>query len=294
MILTAAIIRLLAEKGLSASDIADVAEAAEPVRSSHAERQARYSAHGSGKIPEDLRMAVFERDGWVCLDCGADDNLCCDPVIPVSRGGETSFENLQTLCIPCHRRKKDRVRKRDGRRVRGMSAENPRTLPPIEDNHTPQSDISPDGESQTQRDVRAIQQIWNEMAKANGLATCSRIAGKRLTACKARLRSDGLEAIRLAVDHVPKSSFLLGRTGNWGGATINFLLKPDSVTKILEGQYDDRAKPCQANRNSYGTGDGRSSLAKAIDEGLDNFGERPQAQVFGDLPPLGNPFQTQG
>jgi hypothetical protein len=42
MTLTAAAIRLLAEKGLSALDIADVAEAMQPVRSANAERQKRY------------------------------------------------------------------------------------------------------------------------------------------------------------------------------------------------------------------------------------------------------------
>ena len=42
MTLTAAAIRLLAEKGLSALDIADVAEAMQPVRSANAERQQRY------------------------------------------------------------------------------------------------------------------------------------------------------------------------------------------------------------------------------------------------------------
>lgn len=42
MTLTAAAIRLLAEKGLSALDIADVAEAMQPERSANAERQKRY------------------------------------------------------------------------------------------------------------------------------------------------------------------------------------------------------------------------------------------------------------
>lgn len=42
MTLTAAAIRLLADKGLTALDIADVAEAMQPVRSANAERQQRY------------------------------------------------------------------------------------------------------------------------------------------------------------------------------------------------------------------------------------------------------------
>lgn len=115
--------------------------------------------------------------------------------------------------------------------------------PPIERNHTPQPDISPDGESQSEpaRDeCREVSQIWNGMAATAGLPVCSKMSGKRLRACQARLRSDGFEAIRQAIEHVPKSAFLRGDTGNWRGATIDFILKPDSVTSILEGKYDDR------------------------------------------------------
>lgn len=49
MSLTAAAIRLLAEKGLSALEIAEVAEAQMPVRSGNAERQARYRANKKAK-----------------------------------------------------------------------------------------------------------------------------------------------------------------------------------------------------------------------------------------------------
>lgn len=112
-------IALLLAKGLSGEDILELArimEASEPQRSSGAERQARYRARGGGKIPETMRQEVFERDGWACLDCGSDQYLCADHIIPVSKGGETSFDNLQTLCLPCNSRKKDRIRKRDVRR----------------------------------------------------------------------------------------------------------------------------------------------------------------------------------
>jgi hypothetical protein len=94
-------------------------------------------------------------------------------------------------------------------------------------------------------DCAAVVKSWNAMASANGLTACSKMTGKRRQACQARLRDDGLDAIQRAIEHIPKSQFLLGRTGNWS-ATINFLLKPDSITNILEGTYDDRS---QANRN---------------------------------------------
>jgi HNH endonuclease len=52
-----------------------------------------------------LRQAVHERDGYSCLACGATDGLSLDHVFPWSLGGEDTYENLQTLCLPCNKRK---------------------------------------------------------------------------------------------------------------------------------------------------------------------------------------------
>lgn len=68
-------------------------------------RQARPSKQ---PIPRSLRKAVFDRDGYRCLSCGGQFDLCADHVYPESKGGPTTLENLQTLCRPCNSRKKDR------------------------------------------------------------------------------------------------------------------------------------------------------------------------------------------
>jgi hypothetical protein len=57
------------------------------------------------KIPAFLRRQVFERDGYRCVTCGGWLDLCCDHRIPESKGGETTFENLQCLCRVCNTRK---------------------------------------------------------------------------------------------------------------------------------------------------------------------------------------------
>ena len=44
------------------------------------------------------RQRILERDGNACLQCAATDALCIDHIIPVSRGGDSSDENLQVLC----------------------------------------------------------------------------------------------------------------------------------------------------------------------------------------------------
>lgn len=53
-------------------------------------------------IPHALRMAVYERDGFACTECGRPTHLSCDHRIAVTSGGKNTFENLITLCIPCN------------------------------------------------------------------------------------------------------------------------------------------------------------------------------------------------
>ena len=50
-----------------------------------------------------LRQAVFERDGWVCVYCGKrTGTMTCDHVLPVSRGGSSTLDNLVTACLACN------------------------------------------------------------------------------------------------------------------------------------------------------------------------------------------------
>ena len=49
--------------------------------------------------------AVFARDSWTCQYCGSRSNLTVDHVIPRSKGGESSWENIVASCAPCNRRK---------------------------------------------------------------------------------------------------------------------------------------------------------------------------------------------
>ena len=53
------------------------------------------------------RRAVFARDGWTCQYCGARSNLTVDHVIPRSKGGGSTWDNIVASCAPCNRRKGD-------------------------------------------------------------------------------------------------------------------------------------------------------------------------------------------
>jgi 5-methylcytosine-specific restriction endonuclease McrA len=66
----------------------------------------RVPRHASRKIS---RRAVFARDGYACQYCGAASHLTVDHVVPRSRGGRSSWENVVTSCAPCNLRKGDRL-----------------------------------------------------------------------------------------------------------------------------------------------------------------------------------------
>jgi len=56
-------------------------------------------------VPDALRAAVLVRDRGRCRNCGSARHLEIDHIIPVSRGGSSEEDNLQTLCRLCNRRK---------------------------------------------------------------------------------------------------------------------------------------------------------------------------------------------
>jgi 5-methylcytosine-specific restriction endonuclease McrA len=56
------------------------------------------------------RKNILRRDGHRCLYCGRGDvPLTVDHVLPLSRGGEETWENLVSACVKCNNKKGDRT-----------------------------------------------------------------------------------------------------------------------------------------------------------------------------------------
>jgi 5-methylcytosine-specific restriction endonuclease McrA len=74
------------------------------------------------KVPYQARIAlnrraVFARDGHRCQYCG-DSAENIDHVVPRSRGGLHSWENVVASCRPCNARKRDHLLEDSGLRLR--------------------------------------------------------------------------------------------------------------------------------------------------------------------------------
>lgn len=57
------------------------------------------------RIPEAVRLFVWQRDGGKCVRCGGQERLEFDHIIPVADGGSSTERNVQLLCEACNRAK---------------------------------------------------------------------------------------------------------------------------------------------------------------------------------------------
>jgi hypothetical protein len=68
----------------------------------HRQIDVGFEAGDSRNIPQDVRAVVWQRDGGRCVDCGADDYLEYDHLIPHSKGGASTVDNVQLRCRRCN------------------------------------------------------------------------------------------------------------------------------------------------------------------------------------------------
>ena len=60
-------------------------------------------------IPRSVQREVWRRDGGACIECGSNERLEYDHIIPYSKGGADTVRNIQLLCEVCNRSKSDRI-----------------------------------------------------------------------------------------------------------------------------------------------------------------------------------------
>ncbi len=66
------------------------------------------------EYPAFTRFNVFLRDHFTCQYCGDSNDLTFDHLIPRSRGGTTTWDNVVTACSPCNLKKSNKLPKDAG------------------------------------------------------------------------------------------------------------------------------------------------------------------------------------
>jgi hypothetical protein len=62
-------------------------------------------ARSRPRIPEQIRVEIWRRDGGKCARCGSRENLEYDHIVPISQGGGNTVRNIELLCQQCNRSK---------------------------------------------------------------------------------------------------------------------------------------------------------------------------------------------
>ncbi len=68
----------------------------------------------SWKVPAVSRREVLRRDNHTCQYCGSTRRLTLDHIVPRSKGGRHSWDNVVTACEPCNTRKGNRTPQQAG------------------------------------------------------------------------------------------------------------------------------------------------------------------------------------
>ena len=92
-----------------------------------------FNIHRSSRTVKFSRFNILFRDHFECQYCGKHGNakeLTIDHVIPVSRGGDNSWENVVTACGPCNSKKGNKLLKEMGVKLK-IEPARPRWTPQV-------------------------------------------------------------------------------------------------------------------------------------------------------------------
>lgn len=121
----------------------------------------------------------------------------------------------------------------------GQNADQRREEKSREEKNRKQEEGEGSGEPPTPPPSREeFQSAWNEAAERHGWATMRAFTEKRATAFRTRCRDpDWCEHWREALAEAEQSPFCCGENDRGWTATPDFFLRPDTLTKLLEGAF---------------------------------------------------------
>jgi len=69
-------------------------------------------------IQKPTRALIYQRDDHTCQYCGSQKKLTVDHVIPRSRGGQDTWENMVVACSPCNVKKGNTLLEQTGMKLK--------------------------------------------------------------------------------------------------------------------------------------------------------------------------------
>lgn len=203
MSLTAAAIRLMAEKGLSAADIADIAEALAGKPDTAADKRRAYDRERKREEREAQRQAKAMSGG----------NPVDSPTeSPVDAARVSPNDNINSNPLP--------------------------ETQVISNEITPPSDFDPISVEEPTAKLREehVVEAWNAVAEECGLPK-AKLTPQRRRKLKPFIRDHTPDEIATALDAVRRSPFMRGQNDRSWRADLDFFTKPEKFTRLLEGTY---------------------------------------------------------
>jgi len=205
-------------------------------------------------IQPKLRDFILTRDGGACKRCGSSCDLTVDHIFPQSIGGTHAKTNLRTLCRQCNSARpvqgaalvadlaKDGFNMDDMERIcthvqehgerKGKEGKGKEGNMEGKGNEPPP--LKSDGEDE-------VFQFWNSFSH---LPKILRISKERRAKIKTRLSDPFFrDNWRIGIEKIEAAPFLTGNNDRGWRADIDWFLKPDSLTKIIEGKYHQTNAP---------------------------------------------------
>lgn len=97
-----------------------------PVHPVDAQNMRAKRMRASGMLTKDGWKSILEEHDYACVICGTKDNIVIDHIVPLSKGGTNTLDNVQPLCISCNSVKGNRPMEFATTRVNGRLGGRPR------------------------------------------------------------------------------------------------------------------------------------------------------------------------
>jgi 5-methylcytosine-specific restriction endonuclease McrA len=69
-------------------------------------------------IQKPTRALIYQRDDHTCQYCGSQKKLTIDHIVPRSRGGQDTWENMVVACSTCNTKKGNTLLEQTGMKLR--------------------------------------------------------------------------------------------------------------------------------------------------------------------------------